>query len=167
MQDADFSLPIVVELPERRARADRRVAGDRRAAAELATTTPFKRAALPGVDLRTAEERAVTTRRPVPTATRKAAAPNAAAPKDAAATSTAAVEPLPAPRHAWLPSPSHPVPSRVRARSLLGVPPPPAPRAVPLSDDDERRMQRRVRAWRRIAWAQRLLERFQFVAAQP
>jgi hypothetical protein len=138
MQDAaDFSLRITLVEPERRVVAD-----------DQLTTTPFKRANLPGVDLRPAAER------PAPVA-RPAAA---AVPK----TNT----PLAAPRHAWLPSPSHPVPSRIRARSLLGVPPPPPPRATPLSDEDEHRMQRRVRAWRRIAWAQRMLERFQFVAPE-
>ena len=104
---------------------------------------------------------------------------------DHAATTPFVRAPLPSPRHAWPPpasplSPSlppapslplqparsrstkHPVPSRLKARRLLGVPPPPPTRAVPLSDDDERRMQRRVRAWRRIGWAQRMLERFHF-----
>ena len=133
MQDAaDFSLPIVVVLPERRVVVD-----------EQASTTPFTRANLPGVDLRPAQQRAAdVSRLPRP------------------------VEPtaLPAPRHAWIGSHSgrQPVPSRLKARSLLGVPPPPPPRAVPLSDDDEQRMLKRARAYRRMAWAQRLLERFQF-----
>jgi hypothetical protein len=74
--------------------------------------------------------------------------------------------PRPAARHASPPDPGHPVPSRQRARRLLGVPPPPPTRAAPLSDDDGRRMERRARAWRRIAWAQRMLERFQFAAPQ-
>lgn len=104
MQDADFLLPIVVVLPERRGAAD-----------EHATTTPFARA------------------------------------------------PLPAPRHAWPDlATKAAVPSRLKARGLRGLPPPPATRAPPLSDDDEQRMQRRARAYRRQAWAQRLLERFQF-----
>ncbi len=115
---------------------DRRVVTE-----EQLTTTPFQRVSLPGVD-------------PVPKANR----PPANRPL--------ANGPLPAPRHAWLPSPGHPVPSRIRARSLLGVPPPPPPRAVPLSDEDEQRMQRRARAWRRMAWAQRMLEHFQFVAPE-
>jgi len=138
MQDAsDFSLPITVVLPERRVVAD-----------EHAATTPFVRAKLPGVDLRPANERRD--------------APASSPPPGAASPSQA---PLPAPRHAWLPSPTRAgVPSRLKARSLLGLPPPPAPRATPLSDDDEERMQRRVRAYRRQAWAQRLLERFQFEA---
>jgi hypothetical protein len=132
MQDAtDFSLPIVVVLPERKVIVD-----------EHASTAPFTRANLPGVDLRPPKERAE------------------------AAQSHARIEPtaLPAPRHAWIGSHSgrHPVPSRLKARSLLGVPPPPPPRAVPLSDDDEQRMLKRARAYRRMAWAQRLLERFQF-----
>jgi hypothetical protein len=135
MQDAhDFSLPIVVTAPERRV-----VTAD-----DHATTIPFARARLPGVDLRPAQERASeVARMPAP----------------------AEPPPLPAPRHAWLPSHSgrQPVPSRIKARSLLGVPPPPPVRAAPLSDDDERRMQRRARTFRRIAWAQRLLVRFQFV----
>jgi hypothetical protein len=126
MQDgSDFSLPIVVVLPDRKVIVD-----------ERAATKPFIRANLPGVDLRPPNERST------PVLERR---PEAA--------------PLPAPRHAWLGSPSA---SQVRARSLLGVPPPPAPRAVPLSDDDEQRAMRRVRAYRRQAWAQRLLERFQF-----
>ncbi|HWE28040.1 MAG TPA: hypothetical protein VHB97_08570 [Polyangia bacterium] len=138
MQDAsDFSLPILVVLPERKVIVD-----------EQASTTPFTRARLPGVDLRPAQERAA-----------------------AAAKLPPAIDPapLPAPRHAWVPSASgrHPVPSRLKARSLLGVPPPPPPRAVPLSDDDERRMLERVRAYRRMAWAQRLLERFQFADETP
>ena len=141
MQDQrDFSLPIVVVLPERRV-----VTAD-----EHQTTTPFRRAKLPGVDLTPANERSAVAQRPL-----------AATPLP----SVADARPLPAPRHTWLPSPSHPVPSKVRARSLLGVPAPPPIRAAPLSDDDERRMQRRTRAWRRIAWAQRLLERFGFEAA--
>jgi hypothetical protein len=133
MQDApDFSLPIVVMPLERRVVAD-----------DHATTTPFSRAKLPGVDLRPAQQRAAEVARmpapPEPT-------------------------PLPPPRHSWLPSHSgrHPVPSRIKARSLLGVPPPPPSRASPLSDDDEKRMLRRARIYRRIAWAQRLLRRFQF-----
>lgn len=134
MQDAhDFSLPIVVVLPERKVIVD-----------EQASTTPFTRANLPGVDLRPAQERAA----------------------EAARMPARVVEPtpLPAPRHAWLAhSTRNPVPSRLKARSLLGVPPPPPPRAVPLSDDDEQRMLKRARAYRRMAWAQRLLERFQFV----
>ncbi|HEX6839006.1 MAG TPA: hypothetical protein VF334_20650 [Polyangia bacterium] len=114
MQDgSDFSLPIVVVLPERRV-----VVSD-----EHASTTPFVRAPLPGVDARPA--------------------------------------PLPAARHAWLPSKT--VAARPRMRHLRSLPPPPT-RATPLSDDDEKRMQRRVRAYRRQAWAQRLLERFQFEA---
>jgi hypothetical protein len=135
MQDGyDFSLPIVVMAPQRRVVAD-----------DHATTIPFARANLPGVDLRPAQERA-------------AAIEQLPAP----------VEPLPPPRHAWLPSHSgrQPVPSRLKARSLLGVPPPPPTRAAPLSDDDERRMQRRARAYRRMAWAQRLLERFHFAAEE-
>jgi hypothetical protein len=135
MQDAhDFSLPIVVMMPERRVVV---------AADDHATTIPFTRAKLPGVDLRPAQDRAAeVASMPVP------------------------AEPLPAPRHAWLPSHSgrQPVPSRIKARSLLGVPPPPPVRAAPLSDDDERRMQRRTRAYRRIAWADRLLRRFGFEA---
>ena len=141
MPDADFSLPIVVVLSDRRVVAE-----------DQLPTLPFKRANLPGVDLRPAQERPSLAAPPA----RTPVAANAAEPR-----------PLPAPRHAWLPSPSHPVPSKVRARSLLGVPPPPAPRAAPLSDDEERRIQARVRAWRRIAWAQRMLERFQFADAQP
>jgi hypothetical protein len=130
MQDgSDFSLPIVVVLPDRKVIVD-----------ERAATAPFIRAKLPGVDLRPAEERAS---QPV--------------------AHEATPVPLAAPRHAWLP-PHNPVPSRQKARSLLGVPPPPAPRAVPLSDDDEKRMLRRERGYRRQAWAQRLLERFQFEA---
>jgi hypothetical protein len=133
MQDAsDFSLPIIVVLPERKVIVD-----------EHASTVPFPRAKLPGVDLRPSQERAVDAGR-VPVSIEPT--------------------PLPAPRHAWIASHSgqHPVPSRLKARSLLGVPPPPPPRAVPLSDDDEQRMSRRARAYRRMAWAQRLLERFQF-----
>ena len=133
MHDAtDFSLPIVVMAPERRIVAD-----------DHATTTPFSRARLPGVDLRPAQQRA---------------AEAAELPAPAEPT------PLPAPRHAWLPSHSGrpPVPSRIKARSLLGVPPPPLTRAAPLSDDDEKRMLRRARAYRRIAWAKRLLRRFLF-----
>jgi hypothetical protein len=135
MQESDFSLPIVVVLPERRV-----VVAD-----EQAATTPFARAKLPGVDLRPALERAAEAAR-MPVAVE--------------------LEALPPPCHAWLPSHSaqHPVPSRVRARSLLGVPPPPPPRASPLSDDDGKRMMKRARAYRRMAWAQRLLERFQFEA---
>jgi hypothetical protein len=75
------------------------------------------------------------------------------------------IEPLAAPRHAWLPSHSGqpPSPSRQKARSLLGVPPPPPVRASPLNEDEEaRRIERRVRARQRIAWAQALLRRFQF-----
>lgn len=138
MQDAsDFSLPIVVVLPERKVIVD-----------EQASTTPFSRANLPGVDLRPPEERAAGER----------AADASRPPLRVQPT------PLPAPRHAWIGSHSsrNPVPSRLKARSLLGVPPPPPPRAVPLSDDDEQRMLRRARAYRRMAWAQRLLERFQF-----
>jgi len=134
----DFSLRITLVEPDGRAVAD-----------DQMTTTPFQRANLPGVDLRPANERAAAAK---PAAVRLVPKTN---------------RPLEAPRHAWLPSPSHPVPSRIRARSLLGVPPPPPPRAVPLSDEDEHRMQRRVRAWRRIAWAQRMLERFGFEAATP
>lgn len=120
MQDADFLLPIVVVLPERRVVAD-----------EHAATTPFMRAPLPGVDLGKARDPAA---------------------------------PLPAPRHAWPATPTKAaVPSRLKARILQAVPPPPT-RATPLSDDDEQRMQRRARAYRRQAWAQRLLERFQFEA---
>jgi len=134
MQDAaDFSLPIVVVLPERKVIVD-----------EQAATAPFARANLPGVDLRPAIERtAEIARLPAP---------------------SSEPSPLPAPRHAWIGSHStrHPVPSRLKARSLLGVPPPPPPRAVPLSDDDEQRMLKRARAYRRMAWAQRMLERFQF-----
>ena len=117
MQDAsDFSLPILIVLPERKVVAD-----------EHAATTPFVRAPLPGVD-----------------------PPSRA--------------PLPAPRHAWPSSPTKAaVPSRLKARILHAVPPPPS-RATPLSDDDEKRMQRRTRAYRRQAWAQRMLERFQFEA---
>lgn len=146
MQDgSDFSLPIVVVLPDRKVIVD-----------ERAATTPFIRANLPGVDLRPANERST------PVLERRPARPSAVAPEAA---------PLPAPRHAWLgsqatsphaTSPHPPSPSQIRARSLLGVPPPPAPRAVPLSDDDEQRALRRVRAYRRQAWAQRMLERFQF-----
>jgi hypothetical protein len=134
MQDAsDFSLPITIVLPERRVVAD-----------EHAATAPFKRAKLPGVDLRPAQLRAAEVAR-MP------------APKEPTPL------PLPPPRHAWLPSHSgHPVPSRLRARSLLGVPPPPPPRATPLSDEDEQRMMRRARGYRRQAWAQRLLEHFHF-----
>ena len=149
MQDApDFSLPIVVVLPERRVVAD-----------EQASTTPFVRAALPGVDLRPAVERAAT----AGSRSRPAAAEAGPRPSAPSAGSRPAA-PLSAPHHARLPSPSpsHPVPSRLRARSLLGVPPPPPTRAAPLSDDDEQRMLRRTRAYRRIAWAQRLLERFGF-----
>lgn len=146
MQDAsDFSLRIMVVEPERRVVVD-----------EHMTTLPFKRVDLPGVDPRPKKERTVTVRLPLPPTTTPVATTPVAPP----------AEPLPAPRHAWLPSPNHPVPSRVRARSLLGLPPPPPIRAAPLSDDDERRMQRRVRAWRRIAWAQRMLERFQFAVAE-
>ncbi|MGZ3406057.1 MAG: hypothetical protein ACXVDD_02975 [Polyangia bacterium] len=138
MQDAhDFSLRIVVTAPERRVVV---------VADEHATTLPFARANLPGVDLRPAQERtSQITRPPAPVG----------------------AEPLAPSRHAWLPSHSgqKPVPSRLKARSLLGVPPPPPARAAPLSDDDERRMERRARAYRRMAWAQRLLERFQFVEA--
>ncbi len=128
MRDAsDFSLPIVIVLPERRVVAD-----------EHAATRPFIRANLPGVDLRPAPDRAT-----------------------AVARRPAAVEPPPAPAPRR-PSPLPGVPSRLKARSLLGVPPPPAPRASPLSDDDEQRMRRRTRAYERIAWAQRLLRRFRF-----
>ncbi len=120
MQDGDFSLPIVVVLPERRVVAD-----------ERAKTTPFIRAPLPGVDPRAPRQRPATA-------------------------------PLPAPRHAWPSSPTQAaVPSRMKARHLAAVPPPPS-HATPLSDEDEKRMQRRVRAYRRQAWAQRMLERFQF-----
>lgn len=133
MQDVrDFSLPIVVVLPERRV-----VAAD-----DHVTTTPFRRASLPGVDLTPARERPPAARRPLS----GLPAPSVAEPAAVAA----------------LRSPAHPQPSKIRARSLLGVPPPPPTRASPLSDDDERRMQRRARAWRRIAWAQRMLERFGF-----
>lgn len=147
MQDMrDFSLPITVVLPERRV-----VTAD-----DQMTTTPFRRANLPGVDLTPAKERPAA-RRPLS---------GAPMPTVAAAAAPTPDKPLPAPRHAWLPTPSHPVPSRIRARSLLGVPPPPPIRAAPLSDDDERRMQRRTRAWRRIAWAQRMLEYFGFAAPE-
>lgn len=128
MQDGDFSLPIVVVLPERRIVAD-----------EHAATTPFIRAPLPGVDPRPARSRPV------------------GAPLERA--------PLPPARHAWPSSPTRAaVPSRLKARSILAAAPPPATRAVPLSDDDGKRMERRVRAYRRQAWAQRMLERFQFDA---
>ena len=128
MQDGDFSLPIVVVLPERRIVAD-----------EHAATTPFIRAPLPGVDPRPARPRPV-------------GAPPARAP-------------LPPARHAWPPAPTRAaVPSRLKARSILAAAPPPATHAVPLSDDDGKRMERRVRAYRRQAWAQRMLERFQFDA---
>src|SRR5690242_3809634 len=133
MQDgSDFSLPIVVVLPDRKVIVD-----------ERAATKPFIRANLPGVDLRPANERST------PVLERRPARPSAVTP---------AAAPLPAPRHAWLgsqaASPHAPSASQVRARSLMGVPPPPAPRAVPLSDDDEQRMLRRTRAYRRQAWAQ-------------
>jgi len=132
MQDAsDFSLPITVVLPEGKVIVD-----------ERAKTVPFKRANLPGVDLRPAQQRAE--------AAAKLPAPEELTPL-----------PLPPPRHAWLAA-HNPVPSRVKARSLLGVPAPPPPRAVPLSDEDEKRMMRRAHAYRRQAWAQRMLERFQF-----
>ena len=135
MQDgSDFSLPIVVVLPERNVIVD-----------ERAKTRPFIRAKLPGVDMRTQQERA--TQPPV------AAAPQRPVARE--------VAPLPAPRHAWLPSPNT-VTSRQKTRHLQSVPPPPATRAVPLSDDDEQRALRRARAYRRQAWAQRMLERFQF-----
>jgi hypothetical protein len=76
-----------------------------------------------------------------------------------AATTPFVRPPLPPPRHAWPAAPTRAaVPSRIKARSLL---PPPPTRATPLSDDDERRMQRRARAYRRQAWALRMLERFQ------
>lgn len=156
MQDAtDFSLRILVVEPERPLHVD-----------EQLTTTPFVRANLPGVDLRPARERTATIKIPTPAAAAPAAILAVPSPEPLAASRSAArrtaANPLPPPRHAWLPSPNHPVPSRVRARSLLGVPPPPPTRASPLSDDDERRMVRRARAWRRMAWAQRMLERFQF-----
>ncbi|HXU71884.1 MAG TPA: hypothetical protein VN947_21265 [Polyangia bacterium] len=150
MQDVrDFSLPIVVVLPERRV-----VTAD-----DQLTTTPFRKANLPGVDLTPAKERPPVARRPLS----GTPAPSIAEPAAAAASAFAGgARPLPAPRHAWLPTPAHPQPSKIRARSLLGVPPPPPTRAAPLSDDDERRMLRRTHAWRRIAWAQRMLERFGF-----
>jgi hypothetical protein len=148
MQDAsDFSLRIVVVEPDRRV-----VVVD-----DQIPTVPFPRARLPGVDLRPQRERSVTQKLPAP----PSPTPVATTPV------TRPGKPLPAPRHAWLASPHNPQPSRVRARSLLGVPPPPPVRAAPLSDDDERRMQRRTRAWRRIAWAQRMLERFGFAASEP
>jgi hypothetical protein len=133
MQDgSDFSLPIVVVLPDRKVIVD-----------ERARTKPFIRANLPGVDLRPPNERST------PVLERRPSRPSPIAPEAA---------PLPAPRHAWLGSQA----AQVHARSVLEVPPPPAPRAVPLSDDDEQRALRRARAYRRQAWAQRMLERFQF-----
>lgn len=157
MQDgSDFSLPIVVVLPERKV-----VVADDRAA-----TTPFIRAPLPGIDPRPTRARAeAAPPRAEAAPPRAEAAPRADAPplRAEAAPRTAAV-PLPAPRHAWLSSATRAaVPSRIKARHLAAVPPPPS-HATPLSDEDEKRMQRRMRAYRRQAWAQRMLERFQFEA---
>lgn len=136
MQDAsDFSLPIVVVLPERKVIVD-----------EQASTTPFARAKLPGVDLRPAQLRAAAVAR-----LRPEAQPEALSSRPRATTPSRSAR--------------HSLPSRLKARSLLGVPPPPALRAVPLSDDDERRMLARARAYRRKAWAQRLLAHFGFEPA--
>jgi hypothetical protein len=143
MSAHDFSLEITVDIP-----ADPRPAVRVRVD-ELAPTRPFTRVPalpnidrrpLPGVDPRPAQQRAAeTVRLPVP------------------------VEPAPlaAPRHAWLPAHSGhaPTPSQKKARSLLGVPPPPPTRAAPLSDEDGARAARRVRAYKRQAWAQDMLEK--------
>lgn len=68
--------------------------------------------------------------------------------------------PLPPPRHAWI------APRASAAPAPGATPPPPLrPHASPLSDDDGKRMARRIRANRRIAWAQTMLRRFQFAAA--
>jgi hypothetical protein len=134
MDGHDFSLPIFVAPPER--------------VDEQAPTKPFsklpplpavQRRPLPGVDLRPPQQREV------------------AESLLAAASADPAAQPA-RPSH----SARHPIPSRQRARSLLGVPPPPAPRAAPLSDDDADRAARRARALQRIAWAERMLRKFQF-----
>jgi hypothetical protein len=144
MSAHDFSLDITVDIPADPRPPVRRVHVD-----EHAPTRPFTRVAalpnidrrpLPGVDLRPAQQR----------------------PAEAAHLPVA-VEPAPlaAPRHAWMPAHSGhaPTPSRQKARSLLGVPPPPPTRAAPLSDEDGARAARRVRAYKRQAWAQDMLEK--------
>src|SRR5262245_48744844 len=52
-----------------------------------------------------------------------------------------------------------------RSKVYAGViqnPRPAAPRASPLSDEEEARIRRRQRAYRKMAWAQHLLQRFGF-----
>lgn len=69
--------------------------------------------------------------------------------------------PLPPPRHAWIPS------TRPLDAARLTPPPPPLrPHASPLSDDDGKRAARRARAHRKIAWAQSMLRRFQFLGGE-
>jgi hypothetical protein len=101
---------------------------------EGATTSLFPRSPLPGVNLSHVRVRREQLQRP-PTP-----------------------PPLPPARHAWLPKTARP-----RAPGITPPPPPLRPHASPLSDDDGRRMQRRIRAHRRIRWAQTMLRRFQFV----
>ena len=118
MQDAsDFSLRIVVMAPEQPVRAD-----------DHATTTPFTCAPPAG-------------RRPAPgrRAHRGVAPARGAARRSAAAGGSASGLAAAAP-------PVQPSPSRIKARSLLGVPAPPPTRAAPLSDEEEKRMLRRARA---------------------
>jgi hypothetical protein len=129
MHDAqDFSLPIEVVAPER-------------AVDDHAPTRPYPRAPLPGVDLRSAEERRAL---PHPTM------PEVGTP-----------EPAPLPP---VPVADAPLAARARMRSRVDLTPPPTPlpRAEPLSDAEERRMMRRARGYRRQAWAQELLRRFNF-----
>lgn len=148
MNAHDFSLEILVDVPDDgpprvRVHVD-----------EHAATRPFNRVAPP----------AVVDRRPLPGVDPRPAAQRAAVtvtvPDGDPAQASAAAAPLSSPRHAWLtPSGRHPVPSRQRARSLLGVPPPPPARATPLSDEDAARMARRTRTLARSRWAQSMLAR--------